>query len=187
VIINGDFWDGYKISFDKFVNSKWAELFPLLKQKHTIYIWGNHDSPDRVDNRVSWFSDMHVPNYALRVNGYELVIEHGHRLDPIFGVSHPPRILKPINYGYMGIEGASMRINHRLGKFFFLNKSFVNLLHKRYARKHMLPHQILVCGHSHRPAYSLENKYINLGDVYNHVASYAIVDPSGLTLHKEFY
>ena len=33
VIINGDFWEGYSISFEEFLNSPWKELLPLLKKK----------------------------------------------------------------------------------------------------------------------------------------------------------
>ena len=32
VIINGDFWEGYLISFKEFLDSRWKELFPLLKK-----------------------------------------------------------------------------------------------------------------------------------------------------------
>ena len=41
VIINGDFRD-HVVKSDKFMNSKWKELFPLLKSKKTIFIYGNH-------------------------------------------------------------------------------------------------------------------------------------------------
>jgi predicted MPP superfamily phosphohydrolase len=56
VIINGDFWDGYLTSFDKFVNSEWQKLFPLLKEKQTIYLYGNHDKTKWCDSRVNLFS-----------------------------------------------------------------------------------------------------------------------------------
>lgn len=39
VIINGDFWDNWFTTFDKFINSKWQELFPLLKENNCIYNW----------------------------------------------------------------------------------------------------------------------------------------------------
>ena len=36
VIILGDFWEGSLETFDRFVNSDWKNLFPLLKEKHTV-------------------------------------------------------------------------------------------------------------------------------------------------------
>lgn len=39
VIINGDFWDGYIISFDEFLKPEWACLFPPLKaKKNFLYL-----------------------------------------------------------------------------------------------------------------------------------------------------
>ena len=38
IIINGDFWEGLAISFDDFLKSDWSKLFPLLKQRETIYV-----------------------------------------------------------------------------------------------------------------------------------------------------
>ncbi|MBI3955332.1 metallophosphoesterase, partial [Candidatus Gottesmanbacteria bacterium] len=43
VVINGDLWDYYFSSFSQFVRSPWRQLFPLLKEKKTVYLYGNHD------------------------------------------------------------------------------------------------------------------------------------------------
>src|SRR3990167_5228492 len=55
VIINGDFWEGYSITFDQFLSSKWNELFPLLKAKKAVYIFGNHDKKVLADKRMRLF------------------------------------------------------------------------------------------------------------------------------------
>lgn len=39
VIINGDFWDSYKTSFDEFIDSGRKKLFDLLLQKDAIYLF----------------------------------------------------------------------------------------------------------------------------------------------------
>ncbi len=51
VIINGDFWDSYICSFSDFINSPWKKLFPLLKTKKTVYIYGNHDKKSLTDKK----------------------------------------------------------------------------------------------------------------------------------------
>ena len=56
-VICGDFWEGFGNSFDDFVSSKWSEtLFPLLKKKKTVYLYGNHDKKEYANDRVSLFS-----------------------------------------------------------------------------------------------------------------------------------
>lgn len=49
IMINGDFWDEKKISFDAFMTSPSGLLFPTLKAKKAIYIHGNHDPADKTD------------------------------------------------------------------------------------------------------------------------------------------
>ena len=69
VIINGDFFDDYMISFDEFIKSPWNQLFPLLKKKKAIYIFGNHDQEKFSDKRLNLFSDVQVTSYKLQVTG----------------------------------------------------------------------------------------------------------------------
>jgi len=68
VIINGDFWDGHISSFHRFINSKWSMLFKLLKQKKTVYIYGNHDRKEYCDSRVSSFSTIQTTHYKINFN-----------------------------------------------------------------------------------------------------------------------
>src|SRR3982750_365904 len=63
VIINGDFWDGYIIDFNEFLATPWNELFPLLKERRSIYIYGNHDIVPPTDPRASLFSARQLDRY----------------------------------------------------------------------------------------------------------------------------
>ena len=81
VIINGDFWDSYVTSFDKFVKSKWRALFPLLKEKNTHYNYGNHDLKKNCDERVNLFSVTQSESLTLKVGDKELLIRLGDDLD----------------------------------------------------------------------------------------------------------
>src|SRR3989338_3116815 len=76
VIINGDFWDSFFITFSQFNDSPYRNLFPLLKKKKTIYITGNHDTPDLLDNRVELFSDLQTDRYEMPVGDKVLIFEH---------------------------------------------------------------------------------------------------------------
>jgi len=78
IIINGDFWDGYLTDFNSFINSEWKNLFPLLKQKNTIYIYGNHDPKLINDQRTQLFSNIQTNQYELNQGKYHYYIQHGH-------------------------------------------------------------------------------------------------------------
>ena len=77
VIINGDFFDDYMISFEDFINSPWNQLFPLLKNKHAVYIFGNHDQQKFSDKRLNSFSDVQTSIYHLSTINYQLIFTHG--------------------------------------------------------------------------------------------------------------
>jgi predicted phosphodiesterase len=77
VIINGDFWDRFSCTFDEFVNSGWSELFPLLKKRQTIYIYGNHDGKKFSDKRVDLFSNEQREQLNLVSGKKKFFIEHG--------------------------------------------------------------------------------------------------------------
>ncbi|MBI4226199.1 metallophosphoesterase family protein, partial [Candidatus Roizmanbacteria bacterium] len=96
VIINGDFWDGYRTTFDRFISSDWNKLFPLLKSKKTVYIHGNHDRETYIDQNASLFSDLQTHTYRLQLNGKVFIIEHGHRFYPLFD-EILPRILNKVS------------------------------------------------------------------------------------------
>src|SRR3989338_7398847 len=79
VIINGDFWEGFVISYDKFILSPWRNLFPILKMKNAIYIFGNHDLQEFGNGLFDAFSVSHTNDYRVKVNGHSFIFEHGHR------------------------------------------------------------------------------------------------------------
>src|SRR3989339_1338248 len=103
VIINGDFFDNYMISFDEFVNSSWNRLFPLLKSKKTIYIYGNHDKRSFSDKRVELFSDIQAERYKIKTSNKTFIFEHGQKTratpDTMFKLSW-----KSMHYGMVVVH-----------------------------------------------------------------------------------
>jgi UDP-2,3-diacylglucosamine pyrophosphatase LpxH len=59
------------------IHSKWSRLFPLLKKKNAIYIYGNHDDSRFCDERVSLFSVEHGYSTELKRGEYTYSIQHG--------------------------------------------------------------------------------------------------------------
>ena len=78
VIINGDFWSYYSCTFGEFVRSEWKALFPLLREKQAVYIYGNHDFRKWTNKRVHLFSVRQAEKYEYRYEKNKIIIEHGH-------------------------------------------------------------------------------------------------------------
>src|SRR4051812_43742823 len=76
VIINGDFWERYLCSWDEFISSPWRQLFPLLRDKKAVYLFGNHDLEELSDYRREKFSTVQAQSYELESGGRLFHLEH---------------------------------------------------------------------------------------------------------------
>lgn len=187
VIINGDFWDAFSTSFDQFVTSKWKELFPLLKQKQTIYIYGNHDRPEFSDERVNFFSVIQKSEHLIATNPKKLIIKHGHQYTPNLESYLKYRsIVKFFNRAYGIAEGLVLKL---FGRGFFrrtLYRSFTfNMV--SYAKKNLKKDEVLVCGHSHNAEFLPEQKYINSGFIRHGLAQYLVIENKKIRFVEEQY
>ncbi|OGK18225.1 hypothetical protein A2866_05065 [Candidatus Roizmanbacteria bacterium RIFCSPHIGHO2_01_FULL_39_8] len=181
VIINGDFWDGYRTTFDTFIASDWKRLFPLLKSKKTVYLFGNHDRKSFMDKRMRLFSDTQSETFILRINGKNFIFEHGNRISPLLDES-------PLMPHFLN------RITTRIAGFALKNISFLQFLHKRMnviikskMEKRLKRDDILLCGHSHYPEIDLKHKFVNSGYIQNGKAHYLIIEEGKIIAKKEFY
>ncbi len=177
VIINGDFWDSYETTFDQFLNSPWKQLFPLLKSRHAVYLYGNHDSEASCDHRVSLFSDAQSDHYRYQ----NLYFCHGHQLHP--GLSRLESsssfpLLHKLSQLIKSIENFLAPPSPYLIAKLFFYRQLDNFPLINYAKTKLPPDQILVCGHTHSPYFSLKDRYINLGDVISHRLSYLEINHS---------
>ncbi|KUK76135.1 MAG: Metallo-dependent phosphatase, partial [candidate division WS6 bacterium 34_10] len=80
VIINGDFWEKWFVSLEEFLDSEWNKLFPLLLSKNTVYISGNHDPLDLLDDRAKRFCIELSDFYDTEIDGIRYHFEHGNRI-----------------------------------------------------------------------------------------------------------
>ncbi len=191
VIIAGDFWEGKLISFDEFVNSEWKRLFPLLKKKRTVYVFGNHDKKSYSDKRVSLFSDNQTELYEFKDK------------DNIFFVKHGDS--KKIKYSLIKVI---VKTTHMSEKFFMkhfhedlehvLTKIFgpwiLQLLFKKYnttiktaETKKLKENEYLICGHTHAIELDLKNHFINTGIIRHGIGEYATITDGKIKLHEERY
>lgn len=183
VIINGDFWDGYLTTFDKFIKSPWNRLFPLLKVKNTIYIYGNHDRAEFSDDRVKQFSVNQATSYKLEVKDTTFVIEHGNRLLPAPDEKfNLPKIFSQIlTRIYTPLEGVITRLTKTTARFWRIFQN--GELKKQIQNKP----EIYIFGHTHIPSYEMENHFINLGCFQHGLAQYLIIQDGKAFPHSKLY
>ena len=192
VIINGDFWDFGITSFNRFVNSQWQKLFPLLRSKGTIYLFGNHDFPEWSDERIELFSVKQGERCQLQTESYKLMIEHGHELTPSLELIWPKvfgrRAMVWLAYS-INLLGFTVARNFYLKLFTVDNLRMKKIAHTRMEKMaHTLDlDKILVCGHSHRQEKSLTKKFINIGAVRWGLGQYLLVEGDKLTLVNDSY
>lgn len=178
-IINGDFWEGFLSSFDQFINSPWQDLFPLMKKKEAIYLYGNHDPEERSDERRSYFSVKQGSVTTFRSGGLEFRIEHGHRISPSLGGNRPlvPRFI-------LGIPPRIEAKRVRLPDVFHDYNQRNNKI-KQWIQAHLPAPEILVCGHSHRAEISLSERFANSGSVKWRRGQYLLVTNGAVELQTQ--
>lgn len=179
VIINGDFWDGYLTSYEKFWNSPWKKLLVRLKRKKTIYIFGNHDKELFIDKKKKFWSFCGW-NYQFKEKGEKFYFEHGHRILPFWDnlfSTKPPKGLILMSRFFIKNVGLKVKrelvmtiykkFNERLKKNFLKNKNGV----------------ISFFGHTHYPEIDLKNHYVNSGFIDQGLASYISINEAKIKFH----
>lgn len=188
VVINGDFWEGYLILFDEFVKSKWNELFLLLRQKNTVYIYGNHDKKKWMNQNVFLFCDELVSRYKFRSGNKEFNVSHGDKIYISIGDKHPKLANKCTAFISMNIRNWGVKI---MGwnfneKFYWSSKKTHKVL-MGWAKDHFCQNQYFVFSHSHFPEIKDEINFINLGHIGQNLASYVMIEDGRIKLIKEKY
>jgi predicted phosphodiesterase len=176
VIINGDFWDGYLIKFSQLLDSKWNMLFPLLKSKNTVYVYGNHDRRKKSDWRVNLFSVKQTEKYEIHTNKNTFIFEHGNKFRPCmdetklkFLLISP--IIKSVN---LAEKLCHKRKQSKKLMNWFLSKS--NKRIKLIINNEAIENKIYVTGHTHMAEKDLDNHFLNSGIIRYGIGQYLIID-----------
>ncbi|MFA6005566.1 MAG: hypothetical protein WC775_03740 [Patescibacteria group bacterium] len=187
VIINGDFWDADTTTFDMFINSQWKQLFPLLIEKKTLYLYGNHDAQKFADSRVNYFSVEQKKQYSMRVGKHVLRIEHGDLIVPLGpDVPYPTNA---VNYWYNRLYGFVEHVGSKvLGRHFFIPYQFLfSHKAKKWTIANLDKDEILIMGHLHRAEHVPEKYYINHGIIRHGIGQYVLIEDEKLELVNEQY
>lgn len=190
VIINGDFFDDYMISFEDFINSQWKELFPLLKKKKAVYIFGNHDQEKFSDSRLNLFSDFQVSNYLLATSHYSLLFTHGQQFrktgDLFFPIIFKPFVSLVIKVAHICRQ---IMVNIFGRKFLETRFAYRNIASKEKAIKTIKNNEFIIIGHNHWAEVDEKNHFTCCGAILYGFAQYLTIDSESgkITLHEEWY
>jgi predicted phosphodiesterase len=182
VIINGDFFERYLLSFEDFLNSDWKELFSLLKEKDAAYIYGNHDKEEFSDKRVEVFSNYQGDHIEIQSGDKKFYITHGHLFTPAIEERFKAILyVKPLTWFvfYFG------NILYRTGIYYLL--PFAKGQNKKIYREWIKTGNkaTLVCGHSHLATISEDKKYYNGGLIRWHYFSYIVIEDGVISIHQD--
>ena len=166
LIINGDFWSWYSLSFNKFVNSQWKRLFPIMLKKETIYIYGNHDREEFMDEESGLFSKERCLKKILHIGKLKYHIEHGHLFFGHQSFSDPKLVEwnRKINVDERIRNPINRFLCKRIGqKRLFKFSGFMNKKIKERGKGIIGKGYILVTGHTHLAESNRDGKYVNTG------------------------
>ncbi len=181
IIINGDFWDNWGTSFERFVNSEYRGLLDLLKSKDTTYIYGNHDYRSEDQKQLGErFSNRQGIEYDVNIGGRNFHFEHGHRF------FYNQKKVTFINYYYTidkipllgSLTYKAMKLSYNL----FPERVTKNkiAISRNNNVKSIKPKEInYVISHTHIAEIDQENKFFNTGCIMGKVFSYLVIDENG--------
>lgn len=191
VIINGDFFDSYMNTFDEFIKSPWKQLFPLLKKKGAVYLFGNHDLEKVSDNRTGLFSISQKNRHLLMLDGKKIFFEHGHLTRPTLDVR--------FHFSWQ-VKHFGMLVGHIIRNLFvkIFGKLAVRILFghlnagsKKYIKNTYKPkdNEFFIIGHNHFGEIDEENCFAASGMILYGFAQYLTIDSvtAKITLHEEWY
>lgn len=185
VIINGDFWEGYFIHFREFIDSPWKNLFTLLKQKQTVYIFGNHDRKRFSTKEIAAFSDLQTDKYKLEFKDKTYIFEHGNRIVPLengdVAVAGKPNLMTQI------ADQIEKYIIKTGGALYQKGLLHYNKQIKDNIKLELKENEYFVCGHTHCAEVDNKNRFINTGIIKHGLAQYMFITNGAAIPKQEKY
>ena len=178
VIINGDFWDAYLTTFNRFITSEWKELFPLLKEKNTVYIFGNHDKKKFMDERYTLFSNTQGTYYEFKSGSREFYVTHGHLIVPAidsFFLFRNPTFARYLYRLFLFLVSRIIVIS-KIFHFIEYRKNLKQLQKMKKFTEDKNTNQFFIFGHSHIPDIKISKHFISLGKLQADVKYHCMIE-----------
>lgn len=187
VIINGDFWEGFLLTFDEFFTSSWNRLFPLLKEKNTVYIFGNHDAKEYNDlEKTKEFSVIQTERYSFQENGFSYIFEHGHRILPF--EKEKPNVRDPkFHKAVRKVDTVERYIVRLSGSLYQNFISIFNQIVQKRIQLELKNNELFFCGHTHIHEINHKKRFYNTGIIKHGLAQYIFIENGVIIPKKERY
>jgi len=189
VIINGDFFDGYMCRFDDFIKSEWSRLFPLLKEKKAVYLFGNHDKKEFSNQKTNLFSAIQADRYKIKINEKSFIFEHGHKIRvtaDIFIKFSWDFLHRAVSFGHF-----FRNFMTRLFGWFFIRMRFKyrNGISKKKIMKRYSPqeNEIYIIGHNHFGEVDPKYHFAASGATLYGYSQYLTINNGKVILHEQKY
>ena len=189
VIICGDFWEGHGMDFDEFLHTQWVELFPLLKSKNSVYVFGNHDRRDRSDNRIFQFCNIATEQYKTIIGRVHYIFEHGNRLSPKIDEVLGIRKANPLYFAVSEwIQLAFVKLFGIRGFWMMYHGQNEKIKRASFKEFNSLGDYMYVCGHTDCAEIDRKNHFANSGLCKYGFIQYLTIEQDGsIELHMEKY
>lgn len=181
IIINGDFWDSYLTTAERFVNSAaWQPLFDLLTPK-TLYLYGNHDPQTVCQGLEKRFCALAQEQYDFIQGAQAFHVEHGNVIAPEVDTLFPwiPRPLLGLG---SHIDNMCTEL---FGERFLKRYQHWNEKMKEWQNNNLDSTTYLICGHSHFA--ELSPPFANSGSIRGGLGSYLLIQDGKVELKTERY
>ena len=190
VIINGDFWDGYLVQFEDFLNSGWQALFEPLKRKEAIYVVGNHDRFAEFSSGWQKFATQLTKRYDFTLGGREFCCMHGQTIFP--ALDFRLKIGMPRSWSWWLWRQVTIvsGIISDIGVWLFGQRFFVltrgqHRIMKRWRQKNLSALQTLLVGHSHYAEADTDNLFYNTGVFSHGLTQHVWISEDGVKLVRQ--
>lgn len=181
IILNGDLWESWANDFSDFINSNWSDLFELMKEKDTVYIYGNHDWLEDSDDRVNLFSVEQTHEFRFNSGEKSFVVRHGHLISKF----NPNKSFLRKKFGYFlsHFEKLTILISGSLIQRFYSRQQIKD--HLKFAKSILKENEWLICGHTHVQMRKEKERYLNTGFNRFNYFEYAIIQNGEIKLVKD--
>ncbi|MBU0974482.1 metallophosphoesterase family protein [Patescibacteria group bacterium] len=188
VIINGDFWDGYLTTYRRFIKSPWSQLFPLLKAKNAVYIFGNHDKKKFMHGKHDLFSVEQSEDYEFKSGSRDFYVTHGHLISPTYDnilFFRNPMFVRFLYKIFIFLTNKIVVF----AKLFNIFDYKINLkklaIFKDFSDKDKKDGQYFIFGHCHMPVINISENFIILGPLQKKQRSYCLIEDGYIDLIRK--
>lgn len=193
VIVNGDLWDYWFVSWEDFLESEWSGLFGLLKSKQAVYLYGNHDPEEEMDERMNLFCDWSGKEFAFESGGTRFMVTHGNQLvNKNRGILKPYKAVikwfvgKPEWRWLMRVLTDVESVGYRFIGYDKVVKNYLaqalNREMKQAKQEKYVGYDWLVCGDSHLAETDNEAGFVNTGCVLMGVENWVLVEDGEVSM-----